>query len=196
MQFTQYKSPFNYSNYDFIIKTDINIKDSIIQFAETNIERAEYQIVLSNILNNIKMAIDIETSIFEYALIYSLNKYDHTFIKPVYKDKFYFIISNLEKDNKINNISLKKKILNNEINPKIIAFMSPSQIFPEKWENIIKKKEYIELRENNVAYSDTYKCKRCGEAKCKISLIQTRSGDEPMTTFVSCLVCHNTTKYY
>ena len=58
-----------------------------------------------------------------------------------------------------------------------------------------KEKEYIEQREKNIVYSDAYKCFKCGESKCKITQAQTRSADEPMTTFVVCVVCHNTFKF-
>merc|ERR1719410_882608 len=39
------------------------------------------------------------------------------------------------------------------------------------------------------AMTDEYKCGRCKPRKCKYSQAQTRSADEPMTTFVTCLVC-------
>jgi len=41
------------------------------------------------------------------------------------------------------------------------------------------------------AMTDEYKCGRCKQRKCKYSQAQTRSADEPMTTFVTCLVCGN-----
>eukprot|EP01084_Bolivina_argentea_P100641 180634_1 len=41
------------------------------------------------------------------------------------------------------------------------------------------------------AMTDEYKCYKCGQRKCKYSQAQTRSADEPMTTFVTCLVCGN-----
>lgn len=196
MENIQYIDPFNYSKYDFVIENSIDIKDLWIKYAELNIDRYNKQIYLSNILIDIDIAIKIELSIFEYSLIYCLNnKYDMNYIKPVYYDKFNFIISNIEDIKGINNKTLKKNILSKKINPSYIAFFSPSQIHPEKWHHIIKKKEYIETRENNIAYSDEYKCKKCGESKSKITQIQTRSADEPMTTFVVCLICHNTFKF-
>eukprot|EP01083_Nonionella_stella_P042324 114389_1 len=41
------------------------------------------------------------------------------------------------------------------------------------------------------AMTDEYKCGKCKQRKCKYSQAQTRSADEPMTTFVTCLVCGN-----
>ena len=197
MENIEYTSPFNQSKYCFVIDNTIDIKDTWIQFAELCIDRASNQIELSNLINNIDIAIKIELSIFEYALNYCQNnKYDKNFIKPIYNDKFNFIVSNLdEKKFGINNKIFKTNILKKKINPSYVAFLSPAQVHPDKWAYLIKKREYIEQRENNIAYSDAYKCYKCGESKCKITQAQTRSADEPMTTFVVCLVCHNTFKF-
>jgi DNA-directed RNA polymerase subunit M/transcription elongation factor TFIIS len=194
---TEYISPFNQSKYNFVIENSIDLKDSWIQFAESNIDRPSKQIQLSNLLSNIDTAIKIESSIFEYALIYCLNnKYDKNYIRPTYDEKFNFILTNLDESNKkINNKNFKSNILSGKINPSYVAFLSPQQVHPEKWAYLIKKRKYIEERENNIAYSDAYKCYKCGESKCKITQAQTRSADEPMTTFVVCLVCHNTFKF-
>lgn len=193
----EYTSPYNYSKYNFVTENSIDLKDNWIQYGETAIDRPTKQIILSNLLNDIDIAIKIELSIFEYSLIYCLNnKYDKNYIKPVYEEKFNFIITNLDVNNlKINNQTFKSDILSKKINPAYVAFLSPQQVHPQRWANLIKKRKYIEQRENNIAYSDAYKCYKCGESKCKITQAQTRSADEPMTTFVVCLVCHNTFKF-
>lgn len=197
MEINEYINPYNQSNYNFVIENSIDLKDYWIQYAELCIDRATNQIILSNLLNNIDIAIKIELSIFEYSLNYCLNnKFNKNYIKPVYEDKFNSIISNLDDDIKtISNKTLKKNLIKNKINPRYVAFLSPAQLHPEKWSYILKKKEYIEQRENNIAYSDAYKCYKCGESKSKITQAQTRSADEPMTTFVVCMVCHNTYRF-
>lgn len=194
---TQIINPFSHTNYDFIIPNSIDIKDKFIQYAELCLDRSKSQIILSDILLNIDIAIKIETSIFEYALNYCTNnKYDYTYIKPIYNDKLNEILANLDTNKKgIMNKTFKNNILMGKIKPSNVAFLSPSQIHPEKWSHIIKKKEYVEQRENNIVYSDAYKCFKCGESKCKITQVQTRSADEAMTTFVVCVVCHNTFKF-
>ena len=193
----EYTSPYNQTKYNFVIENSIDLKDSWIQYAESNIDRSSKQIELSKLLSDIDTAIKIESSIFEYALIYSLNnKYDKNYVRATYDDKFHFILTNLDENNtKINNKNFKSNITSGKINPSYVAFLSPQQVHPEKWAYLIKKREYIEQRENNIAYSDAYKCYKCGESKCKITQAQTRSADEPMTTFVVCLVCHNTFKF-
>lgn len=41
------------------------------------------------------------------------------------------------------------------------------------------------------AETDQFKCGRCKQRKCKYYQMQTRSADEPMTTFVTCVNCGN-----
>lgn len=189
-------SPYHHTKYNFITENSIDIKDSYIHYAETILERAKNQVKLNNIINDIEISLKIELSIFEFALIYCLNNsLGENFLKSVYDDKLNNIISNITDTKNINNKTLKQDLSTNKINPSYVAFMSPAQLHPQKWLYWVKKKEYKELRENSIAYSDTYKCFKCGERKCKVSQAQTRGADEPMTTFVTCLICYNTFKF-
>ncbi|KAI8052009.1 transcription elongation factor S-II [Syncephalis plumigaleata] len=45
------------------------------------------------------------------------------------------------------------------------------------------------------ASTDAFKCPRCKQRKCTYFQLQTRSADEPMTTFVTCVVCNNRWKF-
>lgn len=189
-------SPFHHSQYEFITENSVDIKDEYIQNAEKVLNRAENQIKLNKILYDIEKSIKIELSIFEFSLIYCLNNnLSDNFIKAVYEDKLNSIIANLTDTKNINNKTLKNDLLSNKINPSYVAFMSPAQLHPQKWLYWVKKKEYKEIRENSIVYSDAYKCFKCGERKTKVTQAQTRSADEPMTTFVTCLVCYNTFKF-
>ena len=193
----QSQNPFAHTEYNFVIPNSVDLRNNFIQYAETCLDRAKIQTVLSNILLDINIALKIELSIFEYALIYcSNNKYEQNYVFPIYQDKLNEILLNLDKNKKsIENKTFKTNILSGKIDPSNVAFLSPAQIHPEKWTYILKKKEYMEQREKNIVYSDAYKCFKCGESKCKITQAQTRSADEPMTTFVVCVVCHNTFKF-
>ncbi len=53
----------------------------------------------------------------------------------------------------------------------------------------------MEFKKNNMATTDTYECRKCKQRKCHIWQQQTRSADEPMTTFVTCAVCGNHWKF-
>jgi DNA-directed RNA polymerase subunit M/transcription elongation factor TFIIS len=193
---TEILSPYHYSKYDFITENKVDIKDAFIQYAEQVINRAENQLFINKFVNDIEKSIKIELSIFEYSLLYCINNnIEQTFLKSIYDDKILNILVNLDPKSKLKNKTLLSNILYGNIDPSHVGFLSPNQIDPDKWVDIIKKKEYREWRENNISYSDAYKCSKCGQRKSKVSLAQTRSADEPMTIFVSCLVCYNTFKF-
>ena len=44
---------------------------------------------------------------------------------------------------------------------------------------------------DTAAETDQFKCSRCHQRRCKYYQLQTRSADEPMTTFVTCVNCGN-----
>jgi len=50
--------------------------------------------------------------------------------------------------------------------------------------------EEIKAKENE-DYNGLFKCKKCGTNKVTYTQAQTRSADEPMTTFFNCLNCGN-----
>jgi hypothetical protein len=154
-----YTSPYSYTNYNFMTENSVDIRENWIQYAENVINRAEYQMKLSNILLDVDIALKIELSIFEYSLIYCQNhKFNMEFLKSIYEDKYYNIVSNIIETHRVDNQTFKNLLLENKINPSYVAFLSPSQIHPKKWEYYIKKKEYIEQKENNISYSNAYKC--------------------------------------
>jgi len=51
------------------------------------------------------------------------------------------------------------------------------------------KKAQVPMAEKSI--SDALRCGRCGQRKVSYSQAQTRSADEPMTTFCECTVCGN-----
>ena len=184
------KSSFNHNNYEFITNKSSDIPDTLIKYAENIITRFETIKKLSEITKNMRISVEIELGIFEYSLIYCIsNLYNNEMIKPIYDEKVYEILLNLDENERLKNNYLLAALLTNEINPKSIAFLSPNELFPSKWNIYVKKMEYKKWREDNIDFTKTYKCPNCGEYKSRVHQVQTRSADEPPTTFVICLVC-------
>ena len=68
--------------------------------------------------------------------------------------------------------------------------MKPDELIPEKWEHI-KMKKY--LKDNTkINYEGLFKCERCKGKNTSYYQLQTRSADEPMTTYIQCLNCNFT----
>jgi DNA-directed RNA polymerase subunit M/transcription elongation factor TFIIS len=93
------------------------------------------------------------------------------------------LINNLYQDNQLNHIDYNT--IDEYLN------QTPQERCPESWNEIIKKTEFIEDKKNNIYTTDIYECYRCHNRRCTIEIIQTRSADEPATTFVNCIVCGN-----
>jgi DNA-directed RNA polymerase subunit M/transcription elongation factor TFIIS len=188
---------FNYNNelkkeYKFMTESSKSINRTLITFAENIIDRCNYIIKFNKLLINLKIAIELEFSIFEYALVHvTVNNLETMFITAIYTDKFNEIFMNLDETSYINNHSLKENILNNSLSSQIIAFLSPEQIHPAKWVEIIKKQQYRMDKEQNIATTDMYQCRKCKERKCTVTRAQIRSLDEPTTTVVCCMICGN-----
>ena len=147
---------------------------------------------ITNILLDKEKSKEIENSIYEFSVNYAEanNFFDIESLKEIYDHKVDDIIFNITDKN---NIYLKLNILNNEV--KDIGYLPPHKLNPNLWDQIIKKREWIEYKKNNMATTDIYLCKKCGKRKCTFYQLQTRSADEPMTTFVDCQVCGNSWKF-
>ena len=119
-------------------------------------------------------------------------RFYYSFIIPIYLDKVKTIYDNINEKSTLKNKNLKNNIINGKIQIKYIAFLPPHILFPEKWELIIEKNKIKEESENNAGVTDIFKCKRCGAKKCKVTEIQLRSADEPVSKYVVCTVCYTT----
>jgi transcription elongation factor S-II len=94
----------------------------------------------------------------------------------------------------LKNAGIKQNIIENELNASEIAFMTPQELNPVKWKHMVnkkKRKDKNQCEANFEAACEDFTCFKCGKNKTTYTQAQTRSADEPMTTFVSCLVCSN-----
>uniref|UniRef100_A0A6C0AI26 TFIIS-type domain-containing protein n=1 Tax=viral metagenome TaxID=1070528 RepID=A0A6C0AI26_9ZZZZ len=90
------------------------------------------------------------------------------------------------------------KLKTGQITPRLFAEMTAVDMFPQRWkaaiERIIEKEKT--LYTNKGTASIFMWCSRCKKkAKCDYYQLQTRSADEPMTTFVTCLECDRRWKF-
>jgi transcription elongation factor S-II len=78
-----------------------------------------------------------------------------------------------------------------------IVSMTSQELYPDMWDIIIEKNNSKMLRsimaskEENQEGTSMFKCGKCKKSNCTYYQLQTRSADEPMTTFVTCLSCSN-----
>lgn len=192
---TSFKSPSPFKELKFITEDIKYLKKDNIMYLENNVNRADTITKLVNIFNDMDKSIEIEAGLFEFSLVYSLNnKLVNDLMPAVYNDKLSEILQNISSESRKINKGLLKRIEKNQIDPQNIAFLTPQEINPKVWSLFIKKNELREYKKKNMAATDLYKCYKCGERKCQVMQLQTRSADEPMTCFITCLVCFNTFK--
>jgi transcription elongation factor S-II len=76
--------------------------------------------------------------------------------------------------------------------------MTHQEMCPDKWNKLIEakiKRDKNKFETNVEAATDTFTCRKCKSNKCTYYQMQTRSADEPMTTFVTCLECDREWKF-
>jgi transcription elongation factor S-II len=112
-----------------------------------------------------------------------------------YKLKFLEIRRNLQR-----NPELCERLKNKTIKTHTLIDMKPWQAVPDgiyaktREERIHKelRKEFLAREAQN--QTGFFRCGKCKSYKTSYYQLQTRSADEPMTTFVSCLNCNNNFK--
>ena len=150
----------------------------------TNIARTNYIEKLNKIIDK-KNSKLIEESIYNFSIDYATVNDTPSLIEQIYESKTEEII------NLLNNkeFYLFKAIKEGVIDVSKIGFMKPTELNPDKYNKIINKKKKEEDKINNQATSTVYTCKKCKKNKCQVTQRQTRSADEPATTFVTCIEC-------
>ena len=114
-----------------------------------------------------------------------------------YKAKFRLLSFNL-KDPK--NPDLRRSVADGVIDPVTLLDMSPEElgsIERRQSNNAIREHATNEAvrGQKKEASTDAFKCGKCKQRKCTYYQLQTRSADEPMTTFVTCVNCDNRWKF-
>ena len=148
---------------------------------------------LVKILKNKNYAENLERGIYNRTLQEAsekliVKKWENIYFVQLYIDKLRMIYNNL-KNPKVLDLIISKKI-----KPHKLAFMTHQEILPEKWIILI---EDLKIKNQNKytpkveASTDNFTCYKCKSKECSYYQLQTRSADEPMTTFVTCIKCGN-----
>ncbi|KAE8658379.1 Transcription elongation factor TFIIS [Hibiscus syriacus] len=140
-----------------------------------------------NAADPIRVAVSVESVMFE-----KMGKSN-----GAQKFKYRSIMFNI-KDPK--NPDLRRKVLLGEVKPERLITMTPEEMASDERQREnkeIKDKALFDCERGGAlkATTDQFKCGRCGQRKTTYYQMQTRSADEPMTTYVTCVNCNNHWKF-
>lgn len=108
-----------------------------------------------------------------------------------YKAKFRSLSFNLKK-----NPDLRSSLMEGSLSCQVLCKMTPQEMASEELKKERQKiSEYhleaAKLSNMNQTSTDMFKCGKCGKRETSYYQMQTRSADEPMTTFHTCQNCGN-----
>ena len=102
------------------------------------------------------------------------------------------ITANLLPTAYVKNNELFTKYKAGEVTFREISEMDSYQLFEDRWKDYFLEQQVREKRQlegNKAMATDRFLCKRCHKRECTYYELQTRSADEPMTIFITCLNC-------
>ena len=100
----------------------------------------------------------------------------------------------------VKNPTLRTNFIVGAITPSRLASMTAEEMASDEIKQLRDKfkKEAIDdaqLATVQGTHTDLLKCGKCKKRNCTYNQVQTRSADEPMTTFVLCNACGNRWKF-
>lgn len=137
------------------------------------------------------LCVNLEKSIFNHSVRKVKEpSWENEWFSSVYKQKFLQIQFNIQ-----NSPTLKQKIIEKRTKTSDVVKMLPQHLWPNgPVDTLIEEKIVRDMRKEFLARENRncegfFTCNRCKKNKTTYYQLQTRSADEPMTTFVSCLNC-------
>ncbi|KAI8851458.1 transcription factor S-II, central domain-containing protein [Chytridium lagenaria] len=132
-------------------------------------------------------ATEVESALF--------NEYNG--VTDKYKSQFRTLVANL-KDKE--NPKLRENVLNGTLVSVAIVTMTAEELMSDEMRRAAEEARRINMQHSMTAppqeaETDAFKCGKCHQRKCTYYQKQTRSADEPMTTFVRCTNCGNKWKF-
>lgn len=114
-----------------------------------------------------------------------------------YKSRVRSRVSNL---GDLKNPNLREQVISGHITPAKIATMTTEEMASDNMKKLRHEMTKEAIRDAQLAQvtgtkSDLLKCSKCKKRNCSYTQAQTRSADEPMTTFVYCNDCGNRWKF-
>lgn len=140
-----------------------------------------------------------ERSVYNYAIAKAKTqrveaKWRNPLFAVLYLDRARTLFFNLREPAPEGETTLAERVMHGDIQAKDLGPMTHQEMCPWMWKSLVEAKiarDKSQYEINLEAATEEFKCFKCKKRKCTYYELQTRSADEPMTTFVSCLLCGN-----
>ena len=113
--------------------------------------------------------------------------------QTVYKAVVRRILGNIDPSSYVQNEHLHKQLQSGDLSLDTLRSMSTLDMNPGLYKELYDRqllREQAQLEGNKAMTSELFTCSRCKKNQCTYYQLQTRSADEPMTTFITCLNCN------
>ena len=164
----------------------------MLQIKDPTSFRSNVQKAIASLMTTPLQSVNLEKGIFNYTIRdcaekYIVKKWENPYFVQIYIDRFRTIYRNLQIK------SLRDRVETGDYTPVQISHMNHQEFLPEQWKRLIEfkkiKDETLYAPQNG--NTDMFVCRKCKSNNCSYYQLQTRSADEPMTTFVTCVSCGN-----
>ena len=168
------------------------------KYSNTNDQnRSKMVHYFDQLIHDILISRKIEQSVYNYIIKISKEKniqrrWNNSIFKNLYNSKILSIYSNLKQDSYIGNTSFYQRIKEGKVDVNKVGTLSVYDIFPDNWKELLtakSKRDKIKYELKPEAMTNLFKCRKCGSRETSYYEVQTRSADEPMTQFITCLKC-------
>lgn len=150
---------------------------------------------INSIVQDDTISKNIEISIYNYTIRDAkmkniVRKWTNPTFILIYKMRLRSILFNLN--------TFIDDLKTGKIDCTFVGNMTHQDMNKKHWQPLIdakieRDKDKYENK-NNEGMSKEFKCNRCKKRETRYTQVQTRSADEPMTTFVTCMNCGNNWK--
>jgi len=161
--------------------------------------RTKYVLLIDTELHDESLARNIEKQLYNASINVATSRFiqrrwSNPLFKYLYISKIRSFYSNIVETSYVKNPNFKLRILSGEIKVNQLSELSVYDIYPENWTELLDKKiqrDKLKYEMKPTAMTDQYKCRKCSSRSCSYYEVQTRSADEPITQFITCLDCGN-----
>jgi DNA-directed RNA polymerase subunit M/transcription elongation factor TFIIS len=150
--------------------------------------RQKFRIALTSITDDALLSENIEIGVFNFSIQQATEKkmvkqWSNPLFCELYLSKMKSLLYNVTPE-----------LIQSMDQPHLVAFKPIHELKLSKWKDMLDRQEKREehMFSNTLAANTTdFTCFKCKGNKCMYYQLQTRSADEPMTTFVTCVNCEN-----